>query len=89
MDALDLLVATVSSMREEQRSDHQTLVVKVDGIAASISAHTADDTQRFAELDARLAPFESMRKTLRWAIGTMFVGFTYGIIDLFLNHLHK
>jgi hypothetical protein len=89
MEALDLLVTQVTAMREEQRTDHTTLVTKVDSIAASIIAHSKEDTDRFAALDRRFLPVETMHKTMRWAIGTMFAGLAYGVFDFLVNHLPK
>lgn len=75
MDTLKLL----ASLQTQATDNHNALVAAVNSgfasVAATISEHTLDDSERFAALDKRLAPVEGMRRTLRWAAGAAFIQF--------------
>jgi hypothetical protein len=85
--------ALLLQMRAEQREDHAALVRIVDdgfaGSSAALVAHAAEDVKAFALLDKRLVPIESLRSTVRWALGAVFSGFVLFMFDLVMNHLSK
>lgn len=85
--------ALLHQMRAEQREDHATLVQTVnDGFAtstAALVAHATDDLKALAALDKRLAPIESLRNTVRLALGAVFSAFVVFVFDLVLNHLPR
>ncbi len=89
MEALDILVTTVTAMRQEQRDDHATLVGKVDEVLAAAASHELIDAHRFAEIDRRLTPIETTRTTLRWVIGSGFVAGLGLLVDVIVNHLAR
>jgi hypothetical protein len=42
----------------------------------------------FASFDKRLTPIESMRRTLRWGIGTVFSAVAFVLLEFYVNHVH-
>lgn len=88
MDAIELLVGTVSTMHAEQREDHAAVILKLDRLNEVMTNHTSEDATHFAAIDKRLAPIESLRNTLRWGIGTLFAAAAVGACDFLFNHLH-
>lgn len=89
MKALDLLV----QIQQQQTKNHEDLVRTVsDGFAhlsTSMSAHALDDVKQFAQLDRRLAPVESLRRSLRVAAGAVFVQFLVFLFALAAYAMHR
>jgi hypothetical protein len=87
---VQLVLGRLDQMREEQRDDHSTLVVKVDGGFESVRSAAADhevkDTERFASINERLVVIENNRRTLRWLSATMVAAFITGVVDFFFSH---
>ena len=66
--------------RRENREDAAS-------IRRAIEEHGAEDTRRFAALDAALAPLQFTHNTLKWGVRTIVVGGIGFGYDLITNHL--
>lgn len=77
------------SMRAEQREDHAALLKSIGEVKTILTDHTLEDSTRFDAVDKRLAPLESARSVLRWAVGCVFVaglGLVSSILVLLVKH---
>lgn len=88
MKTIDLLI----EMQKEGRVQHEALVkVVLDGFANQVetmSKHSSDDARQFGELDRRLQPVETMRRTMRYAAGAVFVQFLVFLFALAAYAMH-
>ncbi len=82
---LDVLL----DLGKEQRELLNGLTTKVDdGFAAQLAAqnaHEIADLRMFAAFDKRLVPLETMRGTLRWAIGVTFAAVVTVLADIIVH----
>lgn len=89
MKTLDLLV----QMQTQSAQNHDALVRTVnegfERITAVMTSHVLDDVKQFGELDRRLAPVESMRRSVRWAAGAICLQFIVFVFGLVAYALHR
>lgn len=88
MKALDLLV----QIQTQQAKNHEDLVKAVNNgferMSSTMAAHALDDVKQFAAIDHRLLPVENTRRTLRWAVASVFVQFLAFVFVLAAYALH-
>jgi hypothetical protein len=80
----------LASMRSEQKEDHEALAGEVtlglSKVSDAIVAHSKSDQEMFNAIEGRLRPIESMRKTFRWGIGTVFVALVGVLAEAGYSH---
>lgn len=79
----------LADMREEQRSDMQTLTGKLDNMSGQLHGRISAVHTKVNDHETRIVVVENTRKAMRWLAGTAIVAVLGAALEFLFNHLPK